>query len=354
MNEWEKAATKRSVLISGQEDVLRARAVSGILGALGLQPDDFDVQTFDAQSSTISDWIGSAGTSPFMGDRRVVIVRHLLQQEPPKGVKAPFGTLPESALIMLVADPVGGSDDRRSKSKGNATQWQKLVADSQGTVLNYEPDQKKSRDLVKSDAVSRGIAISERALDTLVEMTGGSLSRSIEELDKLVLYVGSTETISERHVEALVTPSREWNVFKLTDAIFENNPAVALRQLRTMVGNTTAETAGIAQILPQVSRTIKLIWQARVSIDLGCSLNHPTEEFRAALTAKPNLLEAPPYQQTKVLNLARKSSLPALNRALSIIADTDAKLKGSLPSFSGLDSLEMMVFELSAAMRGAL
>jgi DNA polymerase-3 subunit delta len=352
LTEIERASKKGCVLISGQEDVLRSRAVSGILSSLQLLPDDFDVQTFDAQTSQPHEWIGSAGTVPFLGERRVVIVRHLLQCEPPKDSKSLFSGLPGSALIVLVADPVGGSDDKRGKAKSFGTTWQKIVTASDGAVLSYEPDPKRSRDEVKAEALARGASISERALDTLVEMTGGSLSRSIEEFEKLVLFVGSSVTISERHVEAIVVPSREWNVFKLTDAIFEGTPAEALRQLRSMIGGPThVEGAAFSQILPQVSRMIKLVWQSRVAIELGCSPAQPSAEFIASLPAKPNLLQISAYQRTKIMGFAKVTSFPALEKALRILADTDAKLKGGLPNFSSIDSLEMMVFDLIGAMR---
>jgi DNA polymerase-3 subunit delta len=352
MTEIERAAKKSCVLISGQEDVLRSRALASLLTTLNLAADDFDVQTYDAQTSQPNEWIGSAGTAPFMGDRRVVIVRHLLQHEPPKEVKRLFGGLPESSLIVLVADPVGGSDDRRARAKTNGTTWQKIVTKSDGAVLNYDLNPQKAREEVKAEAAARGVSISERGLDILIEMTGGSLSRSIEEFEKLALYVGSSVTISERHVEAIVVPSREWNVFKLTDAIFEKNPGEALRQLRSMVGGPmNVEVAAFSQILPQVSRLIKLVWQGRVSLEMGSPLDQPSQAFVQTLPVKPNLLQVSPFQRTKIMSFASQTSLASLQRALQVLADTDAKLKGGLPSFSSIDSLEMMVFDLIDAIR---
>ncbi len=77
-------------------------------------------------------------------------------------------------------------------------------------------------------------------------MTGGSLSRSIEELEKLAIYVGESDSIREEDVKVVVVPSREWNVFKLCDAIVRDNAGEAMRQLRILVESPpTGRRSGI-------------------------------------------------------------------------------------------------------------
>jgi DNA polymerase-3 subunit delta len=343
-----KAAQKSCIMISGQEDVLKVRAMAGVLERLNIQSDDFDVQTFDAQSSDEREWLAAVQTSPFLSEKRVAIVRHLLLRDAPKTAKGFFSSIPQSGLLILVADTVGGTDDRRAKAATQAKLWTKIVSDSQGVILNYESDPRQAKDLIKVEAKSRSIAISDRALDALIEMTGGSFSRALEEFEKLSLYVGDAATITERHVDAIVVPAQEWSVFKLADAIYENHPAEALRQLRSMIGNVSnAENAAFTQILPMTSRLIKLVWQARLALDTKVSLQAPSASYVESLPAKPNILQVTANQQSKLMRMAAKTSIDSLGLALRIVADTDAKLKGFLPSFSAMDSLEVMVLEMT-------
>ena len=106
-------ALKRTiVLLSGEEHELRRRALTAILAELGPSDDDFDREEFDAGSSDYLTWMGSASTVPFLSERRVVIVRHILRQDP-DDVKLP--DLPPSALLVLVADEEAGDDDKQRR-----------------------------------------------------------------------------------------------------------------------------------------------------------------------------------------------------------------------------------------------
>jgi hypothetical protein len=48
-----------------------------------------------------------------------------------------------------------------------------------------------------------------------------------------------------------------------------------------------------------------------------------------------------------VLSVARNVSFERLNRCFTILADTDARLKGALDSFSSVETLERMVLEMA-------
>ena len=185
-------------------------------------------------------------------------------------------------------------------------------------------------------------------------MTGGSLSRALDELEKLVLYVGEAEGIREADIRAVVVPSREWNVFRMADAIMSGDVPEALRQLRTLVGTATkAEDAAFRNILPQLSRQLRLLWQGRVCLEAGCSPANVPAEIASAFPEKPNLARESPYRQGAVMAAARRIGFPQLERCMRVLSDTDARLKGSLTGFSPMESLERMVLEMAAAVRGS-
>src|SRR5258708_539198 len=110
----DKAVAAPLVLISGDESALRRLALERILAAVGIQADDFDLQTFEGDSDPI-DWTAAAGTSPFLADRRVVIVRHLLRCDPDRAKGGVLKGLPKSALLILLADDENGDEDRQRR-----------------------------------------------------------------------------------------------------------------------------------------------------------------------------------------------------------------------------------------------
>lgn len=345
-------ALRRVVLIAGDEDVLRREALASLLAEANVLPDDFDLETFEGDVSSPSDWVASVGTSPFLAERRTAIVRHLLRcdLDALKGID--LSKLPQSSLLILVADDEGGSEDKAAKMKTRRKAWEKAVSSAGGAVISCDANPKAVKETVRKRAADAGKTLSDKAAEALVEMTGGSLSRALDELEKLSLFVGKAEQIRESDVRSVAVPSREWNVYKMVEATFSGDVGEALRQLRTLIGSPTkAEEAAFSRILPTVSRQLRLLWQARLCIDANCGVTNAPERVRAMFPDKPNLASEPPYRQNAIMTTARRLSLERIGRCFTILADTDARLKGSLDAFSGVETLERMILEMAEASR---
>lgn len=337
------------VMLSGEEPILRSRALAALLEALGPGDDDFDREEFDADASSPTDWLGSAGTAPFLGERRVVTVRHLLRGDP---TDVKLQGLPASALLVLVADEETGDDGRQQRLKSVRGAWEKLAASSGGFVERFEAESKEVKKAVRAEAQALGKKMSDTAAETLVEMTGGSISRALEELNKLAIFVGDQPEIREADVRSVAVPSREWNVFNLVDSLLSGQSATALRQLKILVGSQNkAEEAAMRSILPQMSRNLRLVWQARVLLDAKVHVNALPPEIAALMPERNDIRKEKTWVQEKIVRLARRVSLPQVSRCLQIIAETDARLKGMLDGFSGMDTLERMALEIAQAVR---
>lgn len=343
----EKAILQRIVLIVGDEELLRRRALEGLLAAAGVEKDDFDLEAFEADVARPEDWIAAAGTAPFLASRRTVVVRHLLRCDPENLREGALGSLPETGLLILVAD-----DETSETLAKRAKPWSKTVEKAKGAVVDCSADPKKAQDGLRPELARLGKTMSSAAVATLVEMTGGSLSRAVDELEKLALFVGDAPRIDEAAVRAVVVPSREWNVFAMIDAILDANVAEALRHLRILLGSAAkAADVGHSSILPLTSRALRLAWQGRVCLDAGRNPGDASPEIRATFPEKPNLARESPWRQSRVMASARKTTLPALASCLGVLADTDSRLKGALPNYSPIDTLERMVLEMVEALR---
>ena len=342
-----KAIAQRTVLVVGEEELLRRRALEGLFEAAGVAKDDFDLEAFEADETDSETWIASAGTAPFLADRRVVVVRHLLRRDPESVREGSLASLPDTGLLILVADEeVGDKYEKRPSA------WKKLVEKAKGAVIACDPDPKRAREILRPELDRLGKSMTSAASATLVEMTGGSLSRATEELEKLALYVGDAERIDEAAVRAIVVPSREWNVFAMIDAILSGNVSEALKNLRILVGTVSkAADAAHSSIIPQTSRGLRMAWQARVCLDAGRSAGDASPEIRATFPQTHNLSKSSSWVQNKSMDSARKTTLPALAACLGILADTDSRLKGALPNYTPIDTLERMVLEMVEALR---
>jgi DNA polymerase III subunit delta len=345
-----KAAQHPIVMISGDEEILRRRALQALFEAIEMTPEDFEVESFAGDSARPADWVASAGTAPFMAPRRVALVRHLLRAEPDREALA---GVPPTGLVILVADDEGGDESKQQRLRTVRTNWGKAVEGAGGFVAKFDPDPKGLKDEIRRAAAAAGKPMAPAAAEAIAEMTGGSLTRALDEVEKLILYVGEAEAIREADVRAVVVPSREWNVFKMTDAIAGGDVPAALRQLRDLVGSAQkAEDAAFSRVLPMLNRQLRLLWQARVCVDAGCLPSNAPESVRAAFPAKPNLGSESGYRQQALISSARKVDARILARCMRIASDTDARLKGALDGFTGMDTLERMVLEMAEAVKG--
>jgi DNA polymerase-3 subunit delta len=345
-------------LLTGEEAVLRNRALQEILREAKVEKDDFDLEIFDADGSPPSNWLASCGTAPFLADRRTVIIRHFLRldttipnSKPSRPTIDPesLAALPESSLLILIGDTEADED----KASARAKKWESLVKKAGGFVESWDGVTKQSEKLLRDEVAAMGLKISPRAGQVLLEMVGGSFSRASEELEKLALICENGE-IRESDVKCTVVPSQEFGVFVLTDAALGGDVGTALRQLKYLIGSgKKAEETAFAMILPQISRTLRLAFQARSLLDAGGHANKVPPDFELRLPERNNLLKEKEFVRNKAFALAARTTLPRLALSIEIVSKTDAILKGMGASYSGQDTLERMVLQLAAARSSA-
>lgn len=341
----EKALAHQIVYIAGDEDVLRRRALTALIDVAS-GGDDFDLEAFVGDSSEPSQWLGSCGTAPFLSPRRVAVVRNLLRFEDPGELGTP--ELPESALLILVADSESGDDSKQKTLAARAKRWEKAVKDAGGFVYQATIGAKAFEDLIKRELAERGLKMAPTAITTLQEMVGGNLSTALEEIEKVCLYIGDRTQIGEADVKAVVVPAREWSVFKLIDAVFGGQPGEALRQLRVMVGtNPKPESAALGSVLPMLNRQLRLVWQAKMFRDAKASLTSPPESLKAQLPTVHSLLAQKEYPQRIAMQAAAKVTSAQLVRCFELLAESEARIKGADAMFSTSDTLDQMVLEMT-------
>lgn len=341
------AFEKALVLLSGDEEVLRRRALQELLEGV----DDCERESFLAGDGDARAWIGTAGTLPFLSDRRTVVVRNLLRAGSPEEALGEAVTglksLPPTARLVLVVDEETGDESKQRRLLTVRKKWEDTVKKSGGHVALFStaPDQVKTQ--IREDATRLGHKMSPAAATVLAEMCGGSLSRALEELEKLSLHAGPGQEIRESDVRELAVPSREWNVYKLTEAVFQGRVDEAFTQLRTLVSSPTkAEDAAFSRIFPTLSRQLRMYWQARVCLDAKVSPADPPPSVLSQFPEKALLKDEADWKRGQIVASAERVRLAQIAACLQALADADARLKGALPGVTAMDTLERMIIEM--------
>ena len=359
-----KPSDKRVVLIAGNEDALRRDAFKALFKELGMDEKDPEAETIIADQRPPTEWTATAASVPFIAVRRVVVVRNLLRVDPahvweekPKSKDHPLTkellALPQTAMLVLVADDETGDDDKQSRLQSVAKRWLEIVTNADGCIVTFEANDKDLADKLRKIAKERGKQMTPASAALLAEMAGGSVSIALAELDKLTAFIGEAEVIHESDVRTVVAPEQEYNVYQLVDAVVAGDSGAALKQLRTLTSrNDKIEGQAFSRIFPNIGRQFRVIWQARLCLDANCRPSSPSPAVLAMFPARPRIDQEREWSQNRALRAARRLSLAQIRQVFSELSDADAKIKGLLPSFSTNEAVEEMVLRMSAACRG--
>ena len=237
--------------------------------------------------------------------------------------------------LILTAD----SADRRKKLF-------KLI-EKTGVVLHFGE--------VKGEALTRetfrqtaqglldesGKKLSSDAWMALGRKTGFQLRPSVNELQKLIAYVGNRSVIEASDVEAVVGRTKEDSIFDLTTALSEKNAPTALAALNALLD----QGAHHLMILTMISREIRMLTQALILRQSGtlpkfnAAMDFPSFQKHvypavAALsleaTKKDDLLiNKHPYVIYNAMKSCGRFSYPVLLRYLDELLRMDRVMKSS-------------------------
>lgn len=167
--------------------------------------------------------------------------------------------LPEGNCLIFTAQDV----DKRKKIFKIVSQY--------GVALYFgasrrETDRKETLQNQAQKLLDQsGKKLSPAAWVTLGRKTGFDLRRSINELNKLIAYVGDKPTIDPFDVEEAVGRTKEDDIFALTNALSGKNERAALEALQSLLRQGVHHL----MILSMMVREVRLLLQARALVDSG-------------------------------------------------------------------------------------
>jgi DNA polymerase-3 subunit delta len=308
-------------LLAGEEKLLRDQALAAIAnaaveGALA----DFNVDKFTAGDASVEQILAATRMVPMMAKRRLVIVRGIERWDasasgesededtkslPPLDRLADYAKSPiDSTCLVLVAQKLDG---RR-----------KLVtlAKKSGFVVDCAPlDGRKLPGFVRARATSKGHPISPETCERIAEIAGPDLSQLDDVMERLSLYVGKGQPITDEAVSTCVTRVRLADVWKLVDAASAKDLGRVL--------------ALFADVYDPRDRGLPLVgalaWSLRQLLKLESAL-----QTGASLDEAAKIAGIYPAFKARDLAAKLKAFRPReLERWLVVLQEADASLKSS-------------------------
>jgi DNA polymerase III subunit delta len=111
----------------------------------------------------------------------------------------------------------------------------------------------------------QGCQISSGALDRLIAISGQELMPLVNEIDKLILYIGDGKTIADSLIGQMVVASHQNKLYELTEAIGKKDRKTALR----ILANVLESGEPALKVLAAMAGHFRQVLIAREALDAG-------------------------------------------------------------------------------------
>jgi DNA polymerase-3 subunit delta len=337
-----KAGKLRPVyLVLGEERLLVDRVIQALREATakgGIA--GFNEDKFTAGEATAGAIVNAAKMVPMMAPRRFVLARGLERWEkkgdgdddapPAPTKKGKVETSPLDDLAEYAKEPAETTVLVLSAPKLHGQRRLVTGAKKGGYIVSCEPLSR--RDLppwIEQAAREKGHAIGAEVADLLAEIAGPELGYVADAIERLSLYVGKGQPITEDAVATIVTRVRQGSVWDLIDALGKRRVGGAL----AILADVYDPRDGGLRLLGAVA------WSVRQMVKFDSALRAGASESEAAAKAG-----VPPFKARDVAQAVRSAPPGALATWLRLLAETDLALKSSRRPAQAV--LETMLIEM--------
>ena len=336
-------------VLHGEDSFSATEALREVLAAVGPEDvRDSNVSEIEAREFSVDKLAAAAMVVPFLADRRAVVVRGLMgtaeagQRRGGRRGQDGAQARPPAELGALLAELPPTSDVVFYEGKlSPANPFLKAVAeagDGQVRVREFAPLRRDAlAGWVSDRAARKGGAIDPRTASMLAEQVGPNLWVMDSELEKLTIYCDG-RPIGEDDVKALVSSTKDANVFALVDAIMDGRPSVALSSMRQLLD----EGAAGPYLLTMVARQARLVALAQELL----ARRAPQQEWPARLGTSSD------FVVRKTMEQARRFPPHAVRSLYRLLLETDLALKTGTPDELALTEMLAQASALPAARAG--
>jgi len=198
-------------LLAGNEQFLKEDTLTRLKSTfLDKKSWQFNFNVFYGASASAKEILECAATSPFLGRKRVVLVRQFTDLSvSDKALLLSYIKAPQRQTLLIL-----------ETSQGNLYQNSLAEICRHARVIFHKPlEGKPLFAWIKAQVSSFGKQIGERALLILVDNLGNDLQLLSASLNNLILFIGEKTIIEASDVEKLVGPDLSISAFELFDAV---------------------------------------------------------------------------------------------------------------------------------------
>ncbi|MEK4178378.1 DNA polymerase III subunit delta [Aeribacillus sp. FSL K6-1121] len=313
-NSFKKKQFQSLYLFYGKESFLLNETIRKLLTeAISEDEREFNYSVYDMEETNIETAVEDGETMPFLGERRMVVVKNpyfLTSEKKKEKVEHNLKKLeqyvenPAPFTVFIFLLPHEKIDERKKLTK----QIKKAATVVEMNSFSEEETVK----WIKEKAEAENVAMEKEAIDELMEKTSGNLMIIDKEMEKLCAYVGSGNKLTAEMVKQLVARSLEQNVFDLIDAVVKKKTEEAFKIFYDLL-KINEEPIKILSLLTQQFR---LLYQVKQLSKSGYG------QDRMASSLKVH-----PFRIKLALKQEKQFSASELQSIIKALAETDFEIK---------------------------
>ncbi len=347
-------------LIHGPAELLRAETLAELAAGIATDPELAALNTshLDGRTVTLAELHNAGDTLPFLAERRLVVVEHLLARLAAPGKRkskdaAPAADEGEStepepepenlknqgkALLAYLGQAAGSTElvllEADTASGPGLRRVQELARDGQARIILCEKPRKNDLpDWIRGRARMRKVKLDPAAIQDLAEFVGDDLRQLDQELLKLADYAPK-RTVTREDVRTLVPATRAASVFEMVDALgLGNGPAAG----KLMQHALDMDGEPPLRLLAMIARQYRLLIQVKALQAQGA---RPPEIART--------LNVGEWTVPRFVSQANRHSFPRLERAMERILAADEAIKTG--KLSDREAMDVLLAELIEGM----
>ncbi len=262
------------------------------------------------KESPVATILNNAKRFPMMAERQVVIVKEAqdipdLGKDMGQKLMLDYFARPVPSTVLVLCHKYKSLDKRKELGK----KAEQLT----NSVTFKKPYDNQLPEFVEEYVNGKGHAIDDRGAQVLCEAVGNDLNRLANEIDKMLIGKKPGDQLNAEYVMSQVGMSREYNIFELQKALISQDTFKVIQIADYFAGNTKKNPL-IMMVAFLYSFYSKLLVAAANS---GLS----ERELVSALKISP-------FAARDYMNALRHYSLPKIIENITLLKETDLKLKG--------------------------
>jgi len=305
ITDWKKKSFKPVCWFEGEEEYFIDKAVDyAEHHILSEAESSFNLSVFYGKDAAWADVVNACRRYPMFAERQVVVLKEAQQMRELEKLET-YIENPLISTVFVVA--------YKNKKLDARKKFTRFVKENGVLVTTKKLYDRELPEWTQNLIQSKGLSITQRALNLLVDHIGNDLTRIENEIDKLQLSIGKRKSVTEEDIEEYIGVSKDYNVFELQSALASKNLAKSIQIIQYFEANPKA--GPVQAVLPSLYNFF-----SKVFMVFGAGTQ---DEKTVAATIGVN-----PYFIKDYMQAARLYTYSGIEKALLLLHDYNLKSVG--------------------------